>query len=167
MEMKGEARIAGNRQHRRCASLFFFWNRTFYQCCNLAKNDYGILQSGYYRSADSRCCHRRGPWCLGRCEPHGRVRKRQPRRKCSCMIEKHQQNRQRQPPYRYSEQKGLVEMLTAVCYTKYDLSSGELAWKSPIRRFAYQKYFSRNFLFFCKIFSRIHSTWVRQERTVM
>ena len=83
------------------------------------------------------------------------------------MIEKHQQNRQRQPPYRYSEQKGLVEMLTAVCYTKYDLSSGELAWKSPIRRFAYQKYFSRNFLSFCKIFSRIHSTWVRQERTVM
>ena len=65
-----------SRQHRRCASLFFFWNRVFYQCCNLAKNDYGILQSGYYRSADSRCCHRRGPWCLGRCEPHGRVRKR-------------------------------------------------------------------------------------------
>lgn len=83
------------------------------------------------------------------------------------MIEKHQQNRQRQPPYRYSEQKGLVEMLTAVCYTKYDLSSGELAWKSPIRCFAYQKYFLRNFLFFCKIFSRIHSTWVRQERMVM
>ena len=42
---------------------------------------YGILQSGYYRSADSRCCHRRGPWRLGRCEPHGRVRKRQPWRK--------------------------------------------------------------------------------------
>lgn len=37
MKMKGEARIAGNRQHRRCTSLFFFWNRTFYQCCNLAK----------------------------------------------------------------------------------------------------------------------------------
>ena len=29
MKMKGEARIAGNRQHRRCASLFFFWNRVF------------------------------------------------------------------------------------------------------------------------------------------
>ena len=27
--MKGEARIAGSRQHRRCASLFFFWNRVF------------------------------------------------------------------------------------------------------------------------------------------
>ena len=27
MKMKGEARIAGSRQHRRCASLFFFWNR--------------------------------------------------------------------------------------------------------------------------------------------
>ena len=26
-----------SRQHRRCASLFFFWNRVFYQCCNLAK----------------------------------------------------------------------------------------------------------------------------------
>lgn len=37
MKMKGEARIAGSRQHRRCASLFFFWNRVFYQCCNLAK----------------------------------------------------------------------------------------------------------------------------------
>lgn len=44
MKMKGEASIAGSRQHRRCASLFFFWNRVFYQCCNLAKNDYGILQ---------------------------------------------------------------------------------------------------------------------------
>ena len=42
MKMKGEARIAGNRQHRRCASLFFFWNRVFYQCCNLAKQHYGI-----------------------------------------------------------------------------------------------------------------------------
>lgn len=30
MKMKGEARIAGSRQHRRCASLFFFWNRTFF-----------------------------------------------------------------------------------------------------------------------------------------
>ena len=30
MKMKGEARIAGSRQHRRCASLFFFWNRVFY-----------------------------------------------------------------------------------------------------------------------------------------
>ena len=29
MKMKGEARIAGSRQHRRCASLFFFWNRVF------------------------------------------------------------------------------------------------------------------------------------------
>ena len=29
MKMKGEASIAGSRQHRRCASLFFFWNRTF------------------------------------------------------------------------------------------------------------------------------------------
>lgn len=29
MKMKGEARIAGSRQHRRCASLFFFWNRGF------------------------------------------------------------------------------------------------------------------------------------------
>ena len=29
MKMKGEARIAGNRQHRRCVSLFFFWNRVF------------------------------------------------------------------------------------------------------------------------------------------
>ena len=28
--MKGEARIAGSRQHRRCASLFFFWNRAFF-----------------------------------------------------------------------------------------------------------------------------------------
>lgn len=37
MKMKGEARIAGSRQHRRCASLFFFWNRAFYHCCNLAK----------------------------------------------------------------------------------------------------------------------------------
>ena len=37
MNMKGEARIAGSRQHRRCASLLFFWNRVFYQCCNLAK----------------------------------------------------------------------------------------------------------------------------------
>ncbi len=27
MKMKGEASIAGSRQHRRCASLF--WNRTF------------------------------------------------------------------------------------------------------------------------------------------
>lgn len=27
--MKGEASIAGSRQHRRCASLFFFWNRVF------------------------------------------------------------------------------------------------------------------------------------------
>ena len=30
MKMKGEARIAGSRQHRRCASLFFFWNRAFF-----------------------------------------------------------------------------------------------------------------------------------------
>ena len=59
----------------------FLLESCFYQCCNLAKNDYGILQSGYYRSADSRCCHRRGPWRLGCCEPHGRVRKRQPWRK--------------------------------------------------------------------------------------
>lgn len=29
MKMKGEASIAGSRQHRRCASLFFFWNRAF------------------------------------------------------------------------------------------------------------------------------------------
>ena len=29
MKMKGEARIAGSRQHRRCANLFFFWNRVF------------------------------------------------------------------------------------------------------------------------------------------
>ena len=29
MKMKGEASIAGSRQHRRCASLFFFWNRVF------------------------------------------------------------------------------------------------------------------------------------------
>lgn len=29
MKMKGEARIAGSRQHRRSASLFFFWNRVF------------------------------------------------------------------------------------------------------------------------------------------
>lgn len=92
MKMKGEASIAGSRQHRRCASLFFFWNRTFYQCCNLVKQHYGILQSGYYRSADSRCCHRRGPWRLGRCEPHGRVRKRQPWRKCLCLVKKQNQN---------------------------------------------------------------------------
>ena len=30
MKMKGEARIAGSRQHRRCASLFIFWNRVFF-----------------------------------------------------------------------------------------------------------------------------------------
>lgn len=29
MKMKGEASIAGSRQHRRCASLLFFWNRVF------------------------------------------------------------------------------------------------------------------------------------------
>ena len=128
---------------------------------------YGIFQQRSWCFADSRGGPGRRSWYLGRYQPSGRLWPGQPCFQCSCMIEKHQQNRQRQPPYRYSEQKGLVEMLTAVCYTKYDLSSGELAWKSPIRRFAYQKYFSRNFLFFCKIFSRIHSTWVRQERTVM
>ena len=54
--------------------IVFFINAAIWR-----KYIYGILQSGYYRSPDSRCCHRRGPWCLGRCEPHGRVRKRQPR----------------------------------------------------------------------------------------
>jgi len=59
----------------------FLLESYFLSMLQSGENDYGILQSGYYRSADSRCCHRRGPWCLGRCEPHGRVRKRQPRRK--------------------------------------------------------------------------------------
>ena len=124
MKMKGEARIAGSRQHRRCASLFFFWNRVFYQCCNLAKNDYGILQSGYYRSADSRCCHRRGPWRLGRCEPHGRVRKRQPRRKCSWSIKKlTTNNTQRQPPRVIPKHGNMVEMFTALCYYIHSATS--------------------------------------------
>ena len=40
MKMKGEARIAGSRQHRRCASLFFFWNRAFLSMLQSGESTY-------------------------------------------------------------------------------------------------------------------------------
>ncbi len=34
-------------------ACFLLESLLFIKCCNLAKNDYGILQSGYYRSAEA------------------------------------------------------------------------------------------------------------------
>ena len=43
----------------------FLLESYFLSMLQSGENDYGILQSGYYRSADSRCCHRRGPGVWG------------------------------------------------------------------------------------------------------
>ena len=59
------------------------YTQLFNLLCDRADDEHGghlpchvRLQSGYYRSADSRCCHRRRPWCLGCREPDGRLRER-------------------------------------------------------------------------------------------
>ena len=39
MKMKGEARIAGSRQHRRCASLFFFFGIVLFIIAAIWRNN--------------------------------------------------------------------------------------------------------------------------------
>ena len=50
---------------------------------------YGFHQSGCHGSSDARYRPRRRSRSVGCCQPHGRLRQRQPRRQCSCTVEKH------------------------------------------------------------------------------